>query len=55
MSVVDAKTVHSVFRFIASMLAIGASVISVLIVGSMFNRERAGALVVEIRRVIKRE
>ncbi len=36
----EAKTVHSVFRFIAGVVAIGASAISALIVGSLFHRQR---------------
>jgi hypothetical protein len=52
--VVEAKIAHFVFRFITSAFAIGASLICVFVVGSLFSRERTGALVVEIRRVMKR-
>jgi hypothetical protein len=50
---VDAKIVHSAFRFIASVLAIGASVIFGVVLGSLFQRERAKELVAEIGRLIK--
>ena len=49
----DAKTVHSVFRFIAWVLAIGASVVFVFVLASLFQRERARELVAEISRVMK--
>jgi hypothetical protein len=52
---VDVKTIHSVFRLIASVLAIGASVIFGLVLGSLFQRERARELVAEIGRVMKRD
>jgi hypothetical protein len=52
-SVMDAKTVHSVFRFIAWVLAIGASVVFVFVLASLFQRERARELVAEISRVMK--
>ena len=53
--IVEIKTVHSVFRFIAGVLTIGASVVFVLVLGSLFQRERARELVAEIRRVVKRD
>ena len=53
--VVDVKTVHSVFRFLASVLAIGASVIFGLVLGSLLQRERVKGLVGEIGRVMKRD
>jgi hypothetical protein len=52
-SVVDAKTVHSAFRFIAWVLAIGGSVVFSIVLGSLFQRERARELVAEIGRVMK--
>jgi hypothetical protein len=52
--VVEVKIAHFVFRFIASAFAIGASLICAIIVGSWFSRERTGAVVVEIRRAMKR-
>jgi hypothetical protein len=52
--VVEAKIAHFVFRFITRAFAIGASLICVFVVGSLFTRERTGALVVEIRRMMKR-
>jgi hypothetical protein len=50
---VDAKTIHSVFRFIAWVLAVGGSVIFGIVLGSLFQRERARELVAEISRVMK--
>jgi hypothetical protein len=50
---VDAKIIHSVFRFIAWALAIGGSVIFGIVLGSLFQRERARELVAEIGRVMK--
>jgi hypothetical protein len=52
-SVVDVKTVHSVFRFIGWVLAIGGSVVFGIVLGSLFQRERARELVAEIGRVMK--
>jgi hypothetical protein len=55
MSVLDAETFHSVCQVIAAALTIGASAISVLVFGLLFNGERAGALIAEIRGFIKPE
>jgi hypothetical protein len=51
--VVDVKIVHSVFRIIAWVLAIGAPVVFAIVLGSLFQRERARELVTEISRVMK--
>jgi len=52
-SVMDVKMVHSVFRFIGWVLAIGGSVVFGIVLGSLFQRERARELVAEIGRVMK--
>jgi hypothetical protein len=52
---VDVKTIHSVFRVLASVLAIGVPVIFAIVLGSLFQRERARELVAEIGRVMKRD
>jgi len=52
---VDAKTVHSVFGFVAGVLAIGTAVVCVLVLGSLCHRERARELVAEIRRAVLRD
>jgi hypothetical protein len=55
MSVLNAETFHSVIRIIATALTVGASAISALVFGLLFNGERAGALIAEIRGFIKPE
>ena len=40
-SVVDAKTIHSVVWFIARVLAIGTSVVLFVVLGYLLQRERA--------------
>jgi len=52
-SVMDVKMVHSVFRFIGWVLAIGGSVVFGIVLGSLFQRERARELVSEIVRAMK--
>jgi len=52
-SVMDVKMVHSVFRFIGWVLAIGGSVVFGIVLGSLVQRERARELVAEIGRAMK--
>jgi hypothetical protein len=51
---VNARTFHSVFGFLGIVFAIGASVVFSLVLGCLFQRERATELVAEIRRAVKR-
>ena len=48
-AVVDIKIVHSAFRFIAWVLAIGGSVVSGVVVASLIRREQDRKLVEELK------
>jgi len=50
----ESKAVFSVFRFIADVLAIGTGVIVFLVVGLLFQRERAKEAIAQVRRAVER-
>jgi hypothetical protein len=50
----ESKAVFSVFRFMAEALAIGMGVIVFLVVGLLFQRERAKEVIAQVRRAVER-